>query len=320
MRRKVIQIAESTQLISLPRKWAKEHNIKKGEELEVIPDGDVVIINSKSDVPIPLEKMEFDISGCQTMVSRIVGAIYRKGVDELKLTYDDPALLGEVDKALNKDTVGFEMLEQGNNYCVIKYVAGNIEEFNSILRRIFLLLNNMADETAEAFRTSQYARLKNLAFLEESNNRFTTICKRYLNKNKNLGVSAVGPTYHIIAQLEKIADQYKYLCQHSYNLDKANIKINKDVLQTFMLANTLIRTYYELYYKFDKEKILKIKEIRSKIIDDAHSHFFKKLTYADYWLAHHSISLANLFYELIGSCLVITLPSSKKEQKIEVAK
>ena len=35
MRRKVIQIAESTQLISLPRKWALKYNIKKGEELEI---------------------------------------------------------------------------------------------------------------------------------------------------------------------------------------------------------------------------------------------------------------------------------------------
>ena len=30
MKRKVIQIANSTQLISLPRKWVLDHNIKKG--------------------------------------------------------------------------------------------------------------------------------------------------------------------------------------------------------------------------------------------------------------------------------------------------
>ena len=32
VQRKVIQIAESTQLISLPRKWAVKHNIKKGDD------------------------------------------------------------------------------------------------------------------------------------------------------------------------------------------------------------------------------------------------------------------------------------------------
>ena len=33
MKRKVIQIAESTQLISLPRRWAMKCNVKKGDEL-----------------------------------------------------------------------------------------------------------------------------------------------------------------------------------------------------------------------------------------------------------------------------------------------
>ena len=306
MKRKVIQIAGSTQLVSLPRKWAQAHNIQRGQEIDVMEDGNRVIISA--DNATPIMKMEFNISGCQTMVSRIVGALYRKGVDELKVVYDDPELLKEVDEALNKDTVGFEMLEQGDNYCIIKYVAGGIEEFDSILRRIFLLLNNMCDETAEAFRIGQYAKLSNLALLEESNNRFTTICKRYLNKSRGSIRMEVGPLYHIVEELEKVADQYKYICQHFATLGKnSSIKLDKSVLNTFFLANSMIRSYYELFYKFDKEKILAIKKTRSKVIEDAHAHFNKRLSHADYWLTHHSVVLANIIFELIGSCLVISL-------------
>ena len=39
MRRKVIQIAGSTQLISLPRKWAIRQGIEKGEELNIDEQG-----------------------------------------------------------------------------------------------------------------------------------------------------------------------------------------------------------------------------------------------------------------------------------------
>lgn len=306
MKRKVIQIAGSTQLVSLPRQWAKAHNIQKGAEIDVQEDGNRIIVSA--DNAPSIVKAEFNISGCQTMVSRVVGALYRKGVDELKIVYDDPELLKEVDDALNKDLVGFEMLEQGDNYCIIKYVAGGIEEFDSILRRIFLLLNNMCDETAEAFRTGQYAKLSNLALLEESNNRFTTICKRYLNKNRGSIQMAVGPMYHIIEELEKIADQYKYICQHFSILGKnSNVKLDKAVLNTFFTANSMMREYYELFYKFSNEKILALKNARSKIIDEAHVHFGRKLSNADYWLVHHSIVLANILFELIGSCLVVTL-------------
>ena len=305
MKRKVIQIAGSTQLVSLPRQWAKAHNIIRGQEIEVQEDGNRVII-SADNVPV-VNKVEFNLVGCQSMVTRIVGALYRKGVDELKLVFDDPQLLKEVDEALTKDTVGFEMLEQGNDYCIVKYVAGNIEEFDPIMRRTFLLLNNMADETAEAFKTVQYARLANLALLEESNNRFTTICKRYLNKNRNSTQLPVGPLYHVVEELEKIADQYKYICQHFSNLGKTAMKIDKNVLNTFLLANGMIRTYYELFYKFDKEKILALKKARNKVIEEAHTHFNRKMANQDYWLTHHSVVLANILFELVGSCLVINL-------------
>ena len=305
MKRKVIQIAGSTQLVSLPRQWAKAHNIMRGQEIEVQEDGNKVII-SADNVPV-VNKVEFNLIGCQSMVTRIVGALYRKGVDELKLVFDDPQLLKEVNEALTKDTVGFEMLEQGNDYCIVKYVAGNIEEFDPIMRRTFLLLNNMADETAEAFKTAQYARLANLALLEESNNRFTTICKRYLNKNRNSTQLPVGPLYHVVEELEKIADQYKYICQHFSNLGKTVMKIDKNVLNTFLLANGMMRTYYELFYKFDKEKILALKTARNKVIEEVHTLFSRKMGHQDYWLTHHSVVLANIVFELVGSCLVINL-------------
>ncbi len=306
MKRKVIQIAGSTQLVSLPRKWAQAHNIQRGAEIDVQEDGNKIIVSMDS-APV-VKKAEFNVGGCQSMVARIVGALYRKGVDELKVVYDDPALLKEVDEALNKDTVGFEMLEQGDNYCIIKYVAGGIEEFDSILRRIFLLLNNMCDETAEAFRAAQYARLSNLALLEESNNRFTTICKRYLNKNRGSIVFEVGPMYHIVEELEKIADQYKYICEHFSKLGKnSGVKLDKSVLNTFFLANGMIKSYYELFYKFDRAKMLELKGARNRVIEEAHTHFSRKLSAPDYWLTHHSVVLANIVFELIGSCLVITL-------------
>lgn len=45
--RKVIQIANSTQLISLPRKWTQKYGVKKGDELEVVEDGSKVIISTE---------------------------------------------------------------------------------------------------------------------------------------------------------------------------------------------------------------------------------------------------------------------------------
>jgi len=45
MRRKVIQIADSTQLVSLPRKWALKHGIKKGDELNIEEKGSELLVS-----------------------------------------------------------------------------------------------------------------------------------------------------------------------------------------------------------------------------------------------------------------------------------
>ena len=72
MRRKVIQIADSTQLVSLPRKWAQNYGIKKGDELEVTEHGNRVMISV--DKNPQTESIEIDLSNLELMSKRIVAA------------------------------------------------------------------------------------------------------------------------------------------------------------------------------------------------------------------------------------------------------
>src|SRR3989338_3643621 len=130
MKRKVIQIAGSTQLVSLPRQWAKAHNIQRGAEMDVQEDGNRIIMSVNSE-PVP-ESAEINVSELGFMIPRCISAFYKRGVDTLKATYSDSALIGPINEALTKDTVGFEILEQGENFCVIKHVTGTPGEFDSV--------------------------------------------------------------------------------------------------------------------------------------------------------------------------------------------
>ncbi len=305
MKRKVIQIAGSTQLVSLPRQWAKRNNIQRGQEVEVQEDGDRIIITSSSE---PLtERAELDITSLGDLMPRCVSAMYKRGVDSLRLTYSNPRLVSVVNEALAKDTVSFEILEQGENFCVIKHVGGLTTEFDSVLRRIFLLLNTMSEECITALKKKDYSTLKNLSFLEEANNRFTTTCMRHLNKKGNESPEKIGPLYYIVENIEQVADQYKYICHHFSKLDKGNFELRKDILELFERANKLVRIYSELFYKFDTEKALFVRNERNKIIDLAHVFLKKKINYAENWLVYHSINIAQKVYSAVDSLLILKL-------------
>lgn len=144
--------------------------------------------------------------------------------------------------------------------------------------------------------------------MEEANNRFTVICRRALNKkNSAFNFNKLGPIYYIVEELEHIADQFKYICHHFANLNSANVKLNKEVVDLFASSSRMVRSYYEIFYKFDARKVVALKNDRNKIIDRAHDLFKKKLTYADYWLIHHSIDVTNRVFCLVGPYLVLAL-------------
>lgn len=306
MRRKLIQIAGSTQLVSLPREWCKKNNLKKGEELEVQEDFNRIIITNTSEHPG--EKAELQIDAFGTIIPRAVSAFYKRGVDELRITYSQPELLESIHEALAKDTVGFEILEQTENSCTIKHVAGDTTEFESVLRRVFLLMNTMSEECVAAFRKGNYIPLKNIAFLEEANNRFTTTCMRYINtKGTPEGFRKAGPLYYIVESLENLADQYKYLCQHFSKIGEEKVKIRKEAIQLFEKANRLVRIYSEIFYKLDQEKLRLLKDGRTDIVNASFNLLKKKPSYEETLLTMYSIIIAQQTFEMIDALLILRL-------------
>ena len=305
MKRKVIQIGDSTQLISLPREWAKKFNIKKGNELEVIENKDSLII--KTDNPIDVDKAEFNIEDLGLMTRRCVTALYKKGVDELKINFSDPLNVELVRQAINMETPGFEIIDQKENYCIIRNVSGvKVEEFDNLLRRTFLLLIRMAEESYEAIKKKNFTYLKEIARLENDNNKFTVLCRRLLNKHGHK-FNFVGPMYFIIEELENIADQFNYTCERLNEIKGKNVKISNDVLDMYKTANEQLRNFYELFYKFDTQKVVEIKKERQLLIKKAFDLFNKKRNYYDLILLHHSITVMQKVFCLMGPYLIMNL-------------
>jgi len=54
-------VANSTQLISLPRKWAQQFNVRKGDELEIEEEGNQLII--KTEGAPDTKEIAVDVSG-----------------------------------------------------------------------------------------------------------------------------------------------------------------------------------------------------------------------------------------------------------------
>jgi phosphate uptake regulator len=291
MRRKVSKIGSSTLMVSLPAKWVKANHINKGDEVEIIEEGSKLEIVSNKSRPNK-DKIILDVNDFGTYTLRCLAAMYRKGYDEIEIRFTEPGIIKKIQEYVTY-LIGFEIVKQGKNFCIVRSISDGLEmEFDSVLRRTFLLLLSMAEDSLGIIKKGNIEALNDIYYLEETNNKFTTFCRRLLIKNSHNNCKEVPSIYYVVEELEKIADEYKYLC---YYLTKRNdkSKISDETLKVYQEVNKLLRLFYESYYKFDINKSLEISRKRKKIIKDIYTKFDDE-SKKEIRILHHLINITQM--------------------------
>ena len=266
MKRKVIQIAQSTQLVSLPRKWALRHEIKKGDELEITEKGNKLEI-SLSSVGLQEKKLELNISDASKFLRRLLFSPYIQGYTQIDIRYNDKKVFDLISQELEL-LMGYEIITQESSSCTIKSVATTLDnDFDTILNRIFVSTISMMKEMIAFAENNETSKLINLTPLEVTNNRLTYFCLRVLNKKGYQKAPEITSSiYYIILCIEEIFDDLRDLCEHiadhKLTLDKTAISLLKKVLHNFEYVYKLFNDFNsELLYDFNNG----IREIRKQI-------------------------------------------------------
>lgn len=276
LKRKVIKQGHNTLTVTLPSKWAEKLNIKPGDEVDLIEQGkDLKISSEKKDDGTDVAVV--DISGLIIpSVWRFVSSAYRAGYDEIKIIFENKGFSREIYTAFTYDTIqllngddakqlspieaiqalvnrfiGFEIIEQKPNYCVIKDLGHTTsKEFDNTLKRIFLLLQTMSEAVLETAKEGKREGLKGINIIDTNLDRFEDFCLRIINKEGCSDFRKVPTMHTLIFLLELVGDEYKRLGLHMLKMKS----ISKNVIKFLENTDKLIRAYYDLYYDFSKEK------------------------------------------------------------------
>lgn len=272
MRRKVNMVGTGTLTVSLPTKWAKKFNLKKGDELHMAEDGRRLFIGV--DNVSEKHRAEINLKGLDPILVRILSAYYKMGADEIEILYDDENTAKEIQNKLSSELIGYEIMKQKKGYCLVKNIANGLEtEFDNTLRRAFLVSLDMADNSLEAIKKNDFENLKNVRGLEAVNNKMTGFCRRVLIKKGHKDYKRIPFLYGFIDELEKVADQYKYMIDYTI---KHNVKLSKESLDIYKESNKLLREVYNLFYSFKLEHISSLYKKRTSLIEEIHHLFVSK--------------------------------------------
>jgi len=267
MKRSIVKHGPSTLTISLPAKWVRENNLNSGSLLDVEEKGPRLIINTKKNYEFIT--LNLDIKENIRTCVRYINAAHRKGCDELILNYSDPSYLKRIEQCLADEILGYEIVKQGKNFCVIKDITGTkMEEFDTLLERIWIIIIAISEDVLEALKNKDKTTVDNIITLDKRINKFTNFSMRILNKRGHLKYKNIPVYYDLLRELEELADQYKYLLEY---YSKKDIKTSREYLELLTKINEFLRLFYKSFYKPKDEDIenllVETKKMYEKIAD-----------------------------------------------------
>jgi hypothetical protein len=294
MKRRIIKQGHNTLTMTLPSDWVTKLNIKPGDELDVYENSGSLVVHGKQNGE---EKTSvIDINGLSIpMLWRFFQSAYREGYDEIKLIYDpnvrdyegaynyyasqfEYARMGEKPPekpALNMIQelvdrfIGIAVIDHGNGYCTIKEMGElTSKEFDTSLRRIFLLILELFDKIIDLIKnngTGDIGICKTIHTMDINVDRFIDYCCRINNKIQDSSFQKNKPImFSTLFLLELLGDEFKYIGNH---LAKSKKKVD-EILPFAETIKEHFEMYYHLFYKFDREGVIKFGKNDYKIYND----------------------------------------------------
>lgn len=276
-------------VVSLPSNWVKKYGLRKGEEIDLEEKGKNLIIGIGDKKEREGQEVTIHIPSPEVFMGRSLHVWYRMGYDRIIITFDDKNVLRKIRTAV-KGLLGFEIIKEDDKSCVIKNVATGIEEeFDNILRRIFLSLLTMARESQENIQKQDYENLKDVLVAEENNNVQCFFCERLLNKRGYKEQEKTASVYCMVWTLEQIADEYKKIVNQFIGA-KTKFKINKKTLEIYSDTTKNLETIYHLFYKRTLEELKQQKIDIENLKKDSLIHF-SKTELIDKTILHHLMTI-----------------------------
>ncbi|MBN1274697.1 AbrB/MazE/SpoVT family DNA-binding domain-containing protein [Candidatus Woesearchaeota archaeon] len=212
MKRKVNRVGTSTLTVSLPSKWAKQHDIKPGDELELEEEGHNLLLRIDD---IRHERvLDLGLPSADDFMTRLVCGPYLKGYKSITYHYSDPQVYARVLGSL-KHTLGFEIVDQRDGACTIAEVSsGSEDNFEKIIIRLFNVLRTFASEAQRAIKEG-HERYDDVLEIEYTCDRLSLYCRRLINRDVVSGKTYDNTAmYHVACLAEQVGDELRQIIEH----------------------------------------------------------------------------------------------------------
>ena len=259
-KRKVIKQANQAYTITLPIEWVRQNGIDKDSEVEVsLADKSLIISNVGR---VEIKKKTVNVTGLEKRtMTRIIQAIYAKGIDELELISKEE-ISSEIVRCL-RDTIGFALVSHSGDRYVIKDVGGgNYSDLDEIFKRVFKMILLFYDSAVEDVFGKEKEDMTSVDSRDSEINKFCLYLERAISRMSYPDPINGRVLFAYSFCLEKIGDEIHRLWRTNI---KYKVKKTPALKELVELSNEGLSKAFEFYYQFNPASAEKVYAIRESV-------------------------------------------------------
>ena len=251
MKRRLIKQSRSTLTVSMPSTWIQKNKLKAGDELDVFERDTTLLleaIQKKGEYNFEL-KIDKDNAW---YIGQIIRYCYFANFEKTRLFFTSATIMQTIREEVQK-LIGFEIIEEEKDYCVIKNISFEMEEeYPTLFRKVFLLTIQIFEELEK-----EKPNLQVIKSLHKDGQRFALFCRRVIIRN--LDSLQKMNEYILLQRLTMISNNLVYFASE-ISQEKRVITVNEKV--NLLFCKKLYHLYYTAYYTPEYNKLLALNEGR----------------------------------------------------------
>ncbi len=278
--RKVQLTGGSTYIISLPKAWATEKDIKAGDHLTVTPRSDgTIVISSERDFEKKVNTKQLSLEGYDpnTIIRSLIGA-YMAGYTMVELT-DKNGIKPDIRSAIMRFTrmvIGPEIIEESETRIILKDLI-DPSEFSQRkgLKRMYLMVKKMHEDAILSFEKGDSVLAKDVIERDSDVDRlYWMITKHYnmimanLRLIDNLEITRERSLGYMLVSraMERIGDHAVRIARNAMILSDGFKKgLKQDIKKESELSMEILNCAAESFFDEDLKKANESIDMRDKL-------------------------------------------------------
>lgn len=233
MKRKLVKQGASTMMVSLPSKWIKANNLDKGDEIDLEEKKNSLIINPEAKKK--KSETEIQLTGLtESSIRTIITNAYRIGYDKIKVNFADESALPIIQKTLDKNLIGFEIIKRNEKGCEIENITEpSYEQFDNIFSKIFLNIEELFQIASSNLNGEEHE----FEDIERKIQQFDNFCRRVIAKSEIYDRMQLKWAFHteLIHAQRELYHLLRYLEKNKVKADKEAFSLLEDSKNIFQM-------------------------------------------------------------------------------------